>query len=89
MIVGAGGAGGIVAKELATRGLRVEWVERGRQEKFAETGHDVRTVQKETGESVKIFAVQSRLQQRGGLCGRRRAILRGDGVVVYVAGSPS
>jgi len=40
VIIGAGGAGGIVAKELATRGLRVALLERGRQQKFAETGHD-------------------------------------------------
>ena len=39
VIVGAGGGGGIVAQELALAGLRVVLLERGRHQKFEETGH--------------------------------------------------
>src|SRR4051812_16659081 len=40
VVVGAGAAGGIVAEQLALGGLRVVLLERGRAQKFAETGHD-------------------------------------------------
>ena len=40
MVVGAGAAGGIVAEQLALGGLRVVLLERGRWQKFSETGHD-------------------------------------------------
>jgi choline dehydrogenase-like flavoprotein len=40
VIVGAGGAGGIVANELSQAGLKVALLERGRSQKFSETGHD-------------------------------------------------
>ncbi len=40
VVVGAGAAGGIVAEQLALAGLQVVLLERGRSQKFAETGHD-------------------------------------------------
>ncbi len=40
VIVGAGAAGGVVAEQLSLAGLRVALLERGRLQKFAETGHD-------------------------------------------------
>ena len=40
VVVGAGAAGGIVAEQLALAGLQVALLERGRSQKFAETGHD-------------------------------------------------
>jgi choline dehydrogenase-like flavoprotein len=40
VVVGAGGGGGIVAYELALAGWRVALLERGRRQRFAETGHD-------------------------------------------------
>ncbi len=40
VIVGAGGGGGVVAHELAVAGWRVALLERGRRQKFGETGHD-------------------------------------------------
>lgn len=40
VIVGAGGAGGVVASELTRAGWRVALLERGRSQKFSETGHD-------------------------------------------------
>jgi choline dehydrogenase-like flavoprotein len=40
VVVGAGAAGGIVAEQLALAGLQVVLLERGRNQKFAETGHD-------------------------------------------------
>ncbi|MBM3762170.1 MAG: GMC family oxidoreductase [Acidobacteria bacterium] len=39
VIVGAGGGGGIVAKQLAEAGWRVVLLERGRTQNFSETGH--------------------------------------------------
>jgi choline dehydrogenase-like flavoprotein len=40
VIVGAGAGGGVVAEQLALAGLHVALLERGRLQKFAETGHD-------------------------------------------------
>ncbi len=40
VVLGAGAAGGIVAEQLALAGLRVALLERGRQQRFGETGHD-------------------------------------------------
>ena len=40
VIVGAGGGGGIVAHQLALAGWKVALLERGRRQRFAETGHD-------------------------------------------------
>lgn len=40
VIVGAGAGGGIVAYELARAGWTVALLERGRRQRFAETGHD-------------------------------------------------
>ncbi len=40
VVVGAGAGGGIVAEQLALAGYRVALLERGRQQKFSETGHD-------------------------------------------------
>jgi choline dehydrogenase-like flavoprotein len=40
VVIGAGAAGGIVAEQLALAGLHVALLERGRAQKFAETGHD-------------------------------------------------
>ncbi len=40
VIVGAGGGGGVVAYELARAGWKVALLERGRRQRFAETGHD-------------------------------------------------
>jgi choline dehydrogenase-like flavoprotein len=40
VVVGAGAAGAIVAEQLALAGLNVVLLERGRLQKFAETGHD-------------------------------------------------
>ncbi|MEO8370554.1 MAG: FAD-dependent monooxygenase, partial [Candidatus Solibacter sp.] len=40
VVIGAGGAGGIVAEQLALRGMSVVLLERGRHQKFSETGHD-------------------------------------------------
>jgi choline dehydrogenase-like flavoprotein len=39
-VVVAGAGGGIVAEQLALAGYRVALLERGRQQKFSETGHD-------------------------------------------------
>jgi choline dehydrogenase-like flavoprotein len=40
VVVGAGAAGGIVAEQLALRGLQVVLLERGAQQNFNQTGHD-------------------------------------------------
>ena len=40
VVVGAGAAGGVVAQELSRAGLSVVLMERGRLQKFPETGHD-------------------------------------------------
>ncbi|MBS1829981.1 MAG: GMC family oxidoreductase [Acidobacteria bacterium] len=40
VVIGSGAGGGVVAKELATAGLRVALLERGRLQKYSETGHD-------------------------------------------------
>jgi choline dehydrogenase-like flavoprotein len=40
VVVGAGAGGGIVAEQLSLAGYRVALLERGRQQKFSETGHD-------------------------------------------------
>lgn len=40
VVIGSGAGGGVVAKELATNGFRVALLERGRLQKYAETGHD-------------------------------------------------
>lgn len=40
VIIGAGAGGGIVAHELAHAGFKVALLERGRDQKFSETGHD-------------------------------------------------
>jgi choline dehydrogenase-like flavoprotein len=40
VVVGAGAAGGIVAEQLALAGRQVALLERGRSQKFADTGHD-------------------------------------------------
>ena len=40
VVVGAGAAGGIVAEQLSLSGFRVALLERGRRQKFSETGHD-------------------------------------------------
>jgi choline dehydrogenase-like flavoprotein len=40
VVIGAGAGGGIVAEQLALAGLRVALLERGRRQKFEETGHD-------------------------------------------------
>jgi choline dehydrogenase-like flavoprotein len=40
VIAGAGGGGGVVAYELAHAGFQVALLERGRRQRFSETGHD-------------------------------------------------
>ena len=40
VVVGAGAGGGIAAEQLALAGFQVALLERGRQQAFAETGHD-------------------------------------------------
>src|SRR6185312_10827607 len=40
VVIGAGAAGGIVAEQLSLAGMRVALLERGRLQKFPETGHD-------------------------------------------------
>src|SRR3954454_19527805 len=40
VVIGAGAAGGIVAEQLALAGRNVVLLERGRSQKFVETGHD-------------------------------------------------
>jgi choline dehydrogenase-like flavoprotein len=40
VVVGAGAGGGVVAEQLSLAGFRVALLERGRMQKFSETGHD-------------------------------------------------
>ena len=49
VVVGAGGAGGIVAEQLALAGFDVALLERGRAQEFSETGHDELRSQRTTG----------------------------------------
>ena len=40
VVIGAGAGGGVVAEQLSLAGLQVALLERGRKQKFSETGHD-------------------------------------------------
>jgi choline dehydrogenase-like flavoprotein len=86
VVVGAGAAGGIVAEQLALAGKRVALLERGRRQRFSETGHDELRSQRTTVLG-NAFGPDDResVREVADAAGRTRRVLPSEGAYNNVA----